>query len=120
MKMVNDRLRVLRESVGFSQMKIAKLFGIGQSSVFRYENGGSSAPFSVLIKYADFFDVSLDYILGRTDNKEGKLYEGKPKMENNYPEMEKFIEMCFDPKSSMNERLKNTLRQMLKEENADG
>ncbi|MGI6672084.1 MAG: helix-turn-helix domain-containing protein [Christensenellales bacterium] len=117
MNIVNNRLRMLRESIGYSQMKLAELFGIGQSSIFRYENGGSSAPFNVLIKYADFFDVSLDYIFGRTDNKEGKLYQCKPKIENNPPEMEKFIEMCFDPNSPMNERLKDTLRQMLKEGN---
>ena len=53
---------MLRESVGFSQKKIAKLFGAGQSSIYRYESGEASAPYHILIQYADFFDVSLDYI----------------------------------------------------------
>ena len=50
--------------------------------------------------------MSLDYIFGRTDNPQGKLYEYHPKIEQTDPEMEKFIEMCFDPKSPTNERLK--------------
>ena len=44
---------------------------------------------------------------------QGTHYENKPKVEKIYPEMEKFIEMCFDPGSPMNERLKSTLVQML-------
>ena len=59
--------------------------------------------------------MSMDYIFGRTDNPQGKLYENKPKVEKIYPEMEKFIEMCFDPGSPVNERLKSTLVQMLSE-----
>ena len=52
--------------------------------------------------------------LGRTDNPQGKLYEYKPK--NGYPaDMANFVEMCFDPKSPMNAKLKQTLVQMLRE-----
>ena len=58
LKIVNQHLHELRKSLGFSQMKMAKLFGVGQSSVFRYESGETSAPYHVLIQYADFFDVS--------------------------------------------------------------
>lgn len=117
LKIVGQRLLSLRESVGFSQKKIAGMFGVGQSSIYRYESGEASAPYHILLRYADFFNVSLDYIYGRTDAPQGILYEGSPKIEASYPEMEKFIEMCFDPKSSMNERLKDTLRQMFKEGN---
>lgn len=116
MKIIGQRLRTLRESVKMSQAKIGALFGCKQSSINRYESGEASAPYEVLLQYADHFDVSMDYIFGRTDNPQGKLYENKPKMERIYPEMEKFIEMCFDPKSSLNERLKETLIQMLRSE----
>ena len=61
------------------------------------------------------FDVSMDYIFGRTDNPQGKLYEYKPKIQQNDPQMQKFVEMCFDPASPMNARLKETLLQMLGE-----
>lgn len=116
MEVVGERLKLMRESMGFSQMRLSKIFGVGQASIFRYESSRTAAPFDVLVKYADYFDVSLDYIFGRTDVPQGKLYKGEPKIEFSYPEMEQFIEMCFDPNSKMNKRLKETLRQMMKEQ----
>lgn len=46
---------------------------------------------------------------------QGKLYEYKPKIEQSDPQMKKFVEMCFDPASPMNARLKETLLQILGE-----
>jgi len=112
-KIVGERMRVLREGVKLSQAKIAKLAGTGQSSINRYENNIGDPPFSLLIWYADHFDVSLDYIFGRTNKPQGKLYEFKPQIENN-DEMRLFIEMCFDPNSPMSGKLKDTLLQMMK------
>ena len=114
MKIFGERIRALRESLNFSQVKFAETFGIGQSSVVRYEKGEASPTLELLVKIADYYDVSLDYILGRTDNPQGKQYDCKPK--NGYPaDMESFVEMCFDPKSPMNAKLKQTLLQMLEE-----
>ena len=115
MKEVAERLRHLRESVKLSQMKMAEIVGVKQSSLNRYELNQASPTFETLTRYADYFDVSMDYIFGRTDNPQGKLYEYKPRVEQNDPEMRKFVEMCFDPKSPMNKRLKETLLQMLGE-----
>lgn len=116
MKIVGERLKALRESVGLSQARMAKTFGAGQSSIFRYESGEAGVPAELLVKYADYFDVSLDYIFGRTDDPHGIRFEAKPKVEKSYPEMDKFIEMCFEPGSAMNERLKETLKRMMREE----
>ncbi len=114
MKIFGERIRSLRESMNYSQVKFAETFGIGQSSVVRYEKGEASPALELLVKIADYYDVSLDYILGRTDNPQGKLYDCKPK--NRYPaDMENFVEMCFDPNSPMNAKLKQTLIQMLGE-----
>ena len=114
MNVCGERLRALRESMNYSQMKFAQIFDLGQSSVVRYEKGEASPPLELLVRIADYFDVSLDYIFGRTDNPQGKLYEYKPK--NGYPsDMANFVEMCFDPKSPMNAKLKQTLVQMLGE-----
>ena len=115
LKEVAARLRHLRESVKLSQVKMAEVVGVKQSSLNRYELNQASPTFETLTRYADYFDVSMDYIFGRTDNPQGKLYEYKPKIEQSDPEMKKFVEMCFDPKSPMNERLKETLLQMLEE-----
>lgn len=116
MKAVAERLRTLRESVKISQTKISPLVGMKQSSINRYENDQCDPSFQTLLRYADYFDVSLDYIFGRTDKPQGKLYECKPKLEQNDPEMTKFVEMCFDPKSPMHDRLKETLLEMLGDE----
>ena len=115
MNTIGVRLRELRQSAKLSQAKIAAIVGSRQSAVDRFESGEAHVPADVMIRYADYFDVSLDYIFGRTDKPQGKLYEGKMKIEKVYPEMDKFIEMCFDPGSPINERLKETLRQMLTE-----
>ena len=112
MKIVGERLRILREGVKLSQCKIAKLAGTGQTSIARYENDVGNPPFNVLIWYADYFDVSLDYIFGRTDKPQGKLYDFQPKIEDN-EEMKLFIEMCFDPNSPMSGKLKDTLLKMM-------
>ena len=113
MKIVGERLRALREGVKLSQAKIGKLNGANQSSINRYETDIGDPPFAILLWYADYFDVSLDYIFGRTDQPQGRLYDFKPKIEHD-DEMRQFIEMCFDPKSPMSGKLKDTLLQMMK------
>ena len=114
-KQIGKRLREMRLKAKLSQAKVAAVVGSRQSAVARFESGEAHVPADVMVGYADYFDVSLDYIFGRTDNPQGKLYENKPKVEKIYPEMEKFIEMCFDPGSPMNERLKESLLRMMKE-----
>lgn len=115
MKIVGERMRGLRESVKFSQIKLAKEFGLSQSSLARYEIDDASQPLELLLKYADYFDVSMDYVFGRTDNPKGASYENHVNVGMNKPEMARFVEMCFEPGSAMNERLKAALVQMLSE-----
>ena len=115
MKNVGKRLKALRESIGISQAKMAEAIGSTQSSINRYENGQSAPPVEVFCRYADYFDVSLDYIFARTDKPQGEIYEFKPKGTPECEEMRRFIEMCFDPKSPMNEKLKETLLHMMEE-----
>ena len=83
---------------------------------------GASLPRSVqgiiygLMQYADFFDVSLDYIFGRTDNPQGKLYQYQPKIVIEDKRMQDFIEMCFDPNTEANAKLKKALLSLLEEQ----
>ncbi len=104
MKKVGKRLKELRESIGMSQAKLAEAIGSTQSSINRYENGQSGVPIPLLRRYADFFDVSLDYIFARTDKPQGMTYQFNPQHTPEKEEMRRFIEMCFDPKSPMNEK----------------
>ena len=120
MQEVAQRLKSLRESVGVSQAKLAALMGTTQASVNRYENGQSSPPLKILRWYADFFDVSLDYIFARTEQPEGKLYEHKPKVveaiTQGNKELRQFVDMCFDPASPVSEKLRETLTKLLEEQ----
>ena len=78
MEAVAQRISELRKSINLSQMKMAKALGIAQSVVNKYERNLSSVPDKVLIKYAEYFDVSLDYIFGRTDKPEGMTFRHEP------------------------------------------
>ena len=94
-----SRLKELRAQTGKSQDNLSKLFDSNQSTLNRYENDQSEAPYRVLLWYADYFDVSLDYLLCRTNNPQGKLYKYEPAaLKNrmaNKREWEEFIEACF-------------------------
>lgn len=118
-KIIGNRIKALRESLQLSQAKTAKMFGGIQPSLYRYETGRVSVPHHVLLWYADYFDVSLDYLYGRTDSPQGKLYSYEPeairKKYKDSKEMEAFVEMCFDPNSSANAMLKETILKMMKE-----
>ena len=67
---IGMRMKELRESIGISQAVLAERINATQSSVNRYENGQSPPPLDYLRRFADFFDVSLDYIFCRTSPKE--------------------------------------------------
>ena len=62
------RLRQLREECGYtSQASFAKDFGVAQTTVAGWEGGKREPPFSTMMRLADFFRVSVDFLLGRTD-----------------------------------------------------
>jgi repressor LexA len=113
MATIPERLRKLRESLNISQAKLAEIAGTNQSSINRYEHGQSEASYKLLLWYADYFDVSLDYIFGRTDKPEGTNYDNQPialkKTIENTDEFRDFIEACFDPRSPMNAKLKEMM-----------
>ena len=96
-----------------SQFKPAEIFGSTQSSINRYENGQATPAVALLRKYADYCGLSLDYIFARCDAPQGKLYQAVPPVSDGNPELQRFGEMCFNPGSPMNKRLKDTLIRML-------
>ncbi len=64
------RLKALRKSRGISQLKLALDLNMNQNSISRYETGEREADYATLIRLADYFGVSVDYLLGRTDKPE--------------------------------------------------
>ena len=62
------RLKQLRKERQITQVKLSLDLNMSQNTISRYENGVRNADYNTLIQFADYFDVSLDYLLGRTDN----------------------------------------------------
>lgn len=62
-----NRLRDLRDDHDKSQMEIAEVLNMHRSVYRRYESGERETPAWVVVKLADFYGVSTDYLLGRTD-----------------------------------------------------
>lgn len=62
------RLKELRKKRKISQLKLALDINVNQNSISRYENGVREADYATLIKIADYFNVSIDYLLERTNN----------------------------------------------------
>ena len=64
------RLKELREKHQMSQCLLGEKLNMNQNTISQYETGLREASYATLIKLADYFDVSVDYLLGRTDNPE--------------------------------------------------
>lgn len=65
------RLREIRKSRGISQLKLAMDLNMNQNTISRYETGEREPGISDLIKIADYFDVSIDYLVGRGNKPKG-------------------------------------------------
>lgn len=67
MKIFQNRLIEQRKIYGYTQRQVAEMLKIAQPSYIRYENGTAEPTQETLVKIADIFDVSVDYLLGRKD-----------------------------------------------------
>ena len=66
-------LRSIREDRDIKQKDIAKYLNVSQNTYSQYETGVISLTAEVLIKLADYYNVSIDYLLDRTNNPDTKL-----------------------------------------------
>ena len=65
---VKNNLKLLRQQNGYTQIAVQMKTGIEQSLLSKFENGERIPPTETLLRLADFYGVSIDYILCRTDN----------------------------------------------------
>ena len=65
---MKNNLRFLRKTKGYTQIAVQMRTGIEQALLSKFENGERVPPTETLIRLADFYNVSIDYILCRTDN----------------------------------------------------
>lgn len=64
-----DRLKELRKSKNLTQTDLGKILGVGKTTISMYETNNSTPNDEIKLKIAEFFNVSLDYLLGKTDYK---------------------------------------------------
>ena len=64
-----ERIRELRTAGNYTQEDLGEILGVKNFSIYTYEKGRSEPNIDGLIALADFFDVSIDYLVGRTDRR---------------------------------------------------
>ena len=69
--MLPKRLREQREQKKMTQGELGKIFGVDRATISRYETGDRDPDSELVRKFADFFGVTTDYLLGRTDDPHG-------------------------------------------------
>ncbi|MBQ9937676.1 MAG: helix-turn-helix transcriptional regulator [Oscillospiraceae bacterium] len=67
---MNNNLKLLRKKKGYTQIAVQMRTGIEQALLSKFENGERIPPTETLLKLAEFYNVSIDYILCRTKNPE--------------------------------------------------
>ena len=101
----SDRLKELRKENGLTQKDLAKILYVNQSAVSKYELGTNLPENRFLVQLADYFNVSTDYLLGKSDNRNesinNSIYEKKLK-----EILECFVENGYDPNEVTKEDIK--------------
>ena len=67
---MKNNLKKLRKQAGLTQISLQMKTGIEQALLSKFENGDRIPPTETLMQLADFYNVSMDYIMGRTENPE--------------------------------------------------
>ena len=108
-------MKQLREVRKLTQAELAGALGIQQTSIFRYESGNTNPSLEVLLSFADYFDVSLDYLFGRADN---PARVQQPAQAELPPELNRLAEDFFEPGTRVNRELKRSVIRIMAEEAA--
>ncbi|WP_224930414.1 helix-turn-helix domain-containing protein [Bacillus safensis] len=95
--MLGDRIRSLREKHNLTQEQIAKKIGISRGTYAHYEINKRRPDYETLIKIAEIFDVSTDYLVGRSDNQGYKI------IDDNKIESDPDLQIAFNAASDFSE-----------------
>lgn len=120
MNSFGKRLKYLRQEKGLTQVELGKVFNVTNVGVAKWESDDRFPDKSILVKIADYFDVSTDYLLCRTDNPEAKVYSSiingdtiDLEIKKNYPhdlstnEVESLIKQLKDVVFDVEKLIKN-------------
>jgi transcriptional regulator with XRE-family HTH domain len=89
-----DRLKELRKEKSLTQEELAKQFYLNKSSISRYERGQQIPEIELLQQIADFFSVSVDYLLARTNDR--NPYKDKPSLPEEFTSPEEAIKFILN------------------------
>jgi len=89
---IKDRIRQLRQEQNWSQTQLAQKMGIHQKQVSAYERGRNTPSTDVLIKLADIFDVSLDYLAFEAEGQSAKVNIKDRELLRRFEEIDKLSE----------------------------
>lgn len=87
--MIGKKIKELRETKGLTQKELADKLGLSDGAIGFYETERRNPPIEILNKLADFFDVSVDYLLGRTEIP--NLYKEKDVIEKKKKELDEYF-----------------------------
>ncbi|HCL4549696.1 XRE family transcriptional regulator [Clostridium botulinum] len=114
MKTIGERIKELREEKGINQLELSKILNVHKGSVSNWENNKRTPDADMLTKIADFFNCSVDYLLGNTDIKNklnmSKLFSGAGGLK-----LDSFKELIQENESNNNTLFSFMLEDKLKE-----
>jgi len=93
-----SNLKKLRTNKGISQQKLAEIIGVSQQSINKYENHNVEPDIFTLISLAEYFNTSIDYLVGRFDNQElsnFRLKESEKEMIKKYRALNDSEKRCI-------------------------
>jgi transcriptional regulator with XRE-family HTH domain len=67
-----EKIKILRKTKKISQANLAEILGLSRTAITKMETNQSNTTLENAVNIADYFDVSLDYLCGRTDKRKGK------------------------------------------------
>lgn len=102
-----ERLKELRENKNLLSKDFAAIMNVEPATITNWEKGNRFPKDDVLVKIADYFDCSIDYLLGRTDDPSAKIYSGKLHNETIEIEIDKNYPYDLTP-----EDVENMLKQL--------
>lgn len=95
MGLFSERLRLLRAKMGITQKDVADALGIANSTYSLYEKGAREPNFDILQQLSDFYNVSVDYLLGVIDDEPSTIaahFDGEEFTDEELKEIKQFVE----------------------------
>ncbi len=115
----SDTIKMLRENRGMKQSKLGECVGVSSQAISKWETGKAEPAIDAILKMCDLFDVSADYLLGRTDWPFFVWKDAHGNTAEEQPEVFQTVELTKDEVAMLRDMLNERARQE-KEKNAAG